>query len=90
MHRARVTSGWWSEMLRADFDNIERMLWAVRNGRSRADLSFNVGRLYGYMVCLLCHGDIDDAVHKRLDALLMNAQDYAMCVVVDLEWQGWS
>ncbi|HHK0972900.1 TPA: hypothetical protein ACQQQB_006790 [Pseudomonas aeruginosa] len=77
-------------MLRADFYNIERMLWAVRNGRRHAEVSFNVAHLFGYMACLLCHGDIDDAVHKRLDALLMNAQDYAMRVVVDLEWQGWS
>ncbi|MDI9671818.1 hypothetical protein [Pseudomonas aeruginosa] len=77
-------------MLSADLAYLERVLWSVRNGRSRAELSFNVGRLFGYMACLLCHGDIDDAVHKRLDALLMNAQDYAMRVIADLEWQGWS
>ncbi|MBG5123088.1 hypothetical protein I5F99_22050 [Pseudomonas aeruginosa] len=77
-------------MLRADFDNIERMLWAVRNGRRHAEVSFSVARFIGLMACLRGHGDIDVAEHKRLAALLMNAQDYAMRVVVDLEWQGWS
>nr|WP_241361607.1 hypothetical protein [Pseudomonas aeruginosa] len=77
-------------MLSADLGYLEGVLWSVRNGRSRAELSFNVGRVFGYKACLLCHGDIDDAVHKRLEALLMNAQDYAMRVIVDLECQGWS
>lgn len=77
-------------MLSADLAYLERVLWSVRNGRRRAELSFNAGRLFGYMACLLFRGDIDDAVYTRLEALLMNAQDYAMRVVVDLEWQGWS
>ncbi|GLU36576.1 hypothetical protein [Pseudomonas sp. NBRC 100443] len=77
-------------MLFADFDSIERMLWSVRNGRCRTDVSFDTGRLLGYLACLFCHGHIDSFALERLDALLFNAQDHAMAVIYDLEAQGWA
>lgn len=77
-------------MLSTDFWNLERLLWAVRYGNCRTDISFDTGRVLGYLSALQTHALISDDAHARLDSLLSNAQQFAMAVVYDLEVQGWS
>ncbi|MCY1249608.1 hypothetical protein D9M72_631570 [compost metagenome] len=73
-----------------DIRSVLLILWAVRNGRCRPDVSFDAGRACGYFACLSLHGFISYEERERLDLLLDNAQVHAMAVVFDLEAQGWA
>ncbi len=66
------------------------MLWAIRDGRSKCFLDFDVGRLTGYLNCLSNHDLISFDQRQRLNDLVLNAQQHACCVIADLETQGWA
>lgn len=77
-------------MYSTDIRTVLSILWAVREGRCRTDVSFDTGRAVGYFACLSIHNVISYEQRERLDLLLDNAQQHAMACVYDLEAQGWT
>jgi|GEM_PF-5984157 len=77
-------------MLSTDYYYIERVLWRIRNARSRNELTFAAGMAWGYLCALSAHCGISVSQRERLDALWENVQQYGMVTVNDLEIQGWA
>lgn len=78
------------QFLRADYDSLTSYLWAIRRGRCRTDISFDMGLFLGYLAALNCHFHVSAEVNSRLRDLAANAQTMAMAVTYDLEAQGWT